>query len=150
MCLVLEWKTGLWAKAIDPLLLPFNEMTTCESVAVVDSLSPPHAISRSYWMLCTHVFCSETLMKTCCWSGCKSPSSVSSRRSHVASFVASVKAMYSASVDDNATVGCLFEHQLTGLPLSIKIKPEVDFWLSLSPAQSKLEYPSMRSLSWLP
>lgn len=58
--------------------------------------------------------------------------------------------MYSASVDDNATVRCFFEHQLTGPPFSMKIKPEVDFQSSLSPARSDSEYPSTKSLSWPP
>ncbi len=71
-----------------------------------------------------------------------------SRRSHVASLAASVRVMYSAFVDNKATVDCLFEHQLTGPPLSIKTKSEVDFRLSLSPAKSESEYPSTRSLSW--
>ena len=52
---------------------------------------------------------------------------MSSRRIHVASFAASIKATYSALVDDNVTVGCLLEHQLTGPLLSMKMKPEVDF-----------------------
>ena len=42
------------------------------------------------------------------------PSSVISKRSHVASFAAKVSAIYSASVDDNVTVICLLEHQLIG------------------------------------
>ena len=66
--------------------------------------------------------------------------------SQVASFAASVRAIYSALVDEKATVGCLFEHQLIGPPLSIKMKPEVDFQLFLSPAQSESEYPSTSSL----
>lgn len=37
MCLVLEWKTGLWAKAIDPWLSPFSGMT----VDLSDLLPPP-------------------------------------------------------------------------------------------------------------
>lgn len=72
---------------------------------------------------------------------------MSNRRSHVASFSARVRAMYYALVDDNAIVGCFLEHQLTGPSLSIKMKPEVDFRLSLSPAQSESKYPSTRSLS---
>ena len=36
---------------------------------------------------------------------------------------ASVSAIYSASVEERATVACLFEHQLTGPPLSMKINP---------------------------
>ena len=65
---------------------------------------------------------------------------MSSSRNQVASFEASVKAIYSGSVDDSATVGCLLEHQLTGPPLSMKIKPEVDFRLSLSLAQSESQF----------
>lgn len=49
-------------------------------------------------------------------------------------FTTSVKAMYLASIDKKATIGYLFEYQLTGPPLSIKIKSEVDFQLSLPPA----------------
>ena len=89
-------------------------------------------------------------MRACCLSGWSSPSSIKSSRSHVASFAARVRVMYSASVDNRTIVDCFFEHQLTGPLLSMKIKPEVDFWLSLSPAQSESEYPSMRSLSWPP
>ena len=51
------------------------------------------------------------------------PSSIISKRSHVASFAAKVSAIYSASIDDNATVVC------------------VDLRSSLSPAQSESEYP---------
>lgn len=62
---------------------------------------------------------------------------MSNRRIHIASFAASINAMYSASVDNRATVGCLLEHQLTGPPFSMKMKPEVNFQLSKSPAQSE-------------
>ncbi len=87
-------------------------------------------------------------MRACCGSGWRSPNSVNSRRSHVASFAAIVKVIYSASIDDKVTVGRLLEHKLTGPPLSIKMKPDVDFRLSLFPAQSESEYPSTKSLSW--
>ena len=73
-------------------------------------------------------------MRACCWLGCRKPNSVSSRRSHITFFAASIRAMYSASVDEKATVGYLFEHQLTEPPSSMKMKPEVDFRLFLSPA----------------
>lgn len=52
---------------------------------------------------------------------------MSNRQSHVASFTARVKAMYSVTVDDNATVGCFFEPQLTGSLLSMKMKPATLF-----------------------
>ncbi len=78
-------------------------------------------------------------MGACCWSGCKRPSSVNRSGSQVASFAVRVRAIYSASVDDSATVGCFFEHQLTGPPFSIKMKPDFDLRLSLSPAQSESE-----------
>lgn len=56
----------------------------------------------------------------------------------------------SASGDDNSTVDCLFEHQLTGHPFIMNIKPEVVFRLSLSPVQSQSKYPSTRSSSLPP
>ena len=75
---------------------------------------------------------------------------MSNRRSHIASFAANVNAIYSAWVDNKATVGCLLEYQLTGPPFSIKMKPEVDFRLSRSPAQLESEHPSTNSFSWPP
>lgn len=61
----------------------------------------------------------------------------------MASFAARVNATYSASVDDKAKIACLLEHQLTGPPFSMKMKPDVDFLVAWSPAQSELEYPLM-------
>lgn len=60
-------------------------------------------------------------------------------RQQQSSFDARVSVIYSASVDDKATVACLLEHQLTGPPLSIKMKPEVDFLVEWFPAQSESE-----------
>lgn len=68
----------------------------------------------------------------------------------MASFTASVKTIYSASVDEKAIIGCLFEHKLIGPPLSMKMKPKVDFRIFLSSAQSKLEYLFTNSLLWPP
>lgn len=59
---------------------------------------------------------------------------------HVVSFAAKLKAMYSASVDKNATVAYLFQYQLTRLRLSINMKPDVDFFMTWSLVQSKFEY----------
>lgn len=53
---------------------------------------------------------------------------------HVASFAVSVSVIYSVLVDNKTTVSSLLEHQLTELSFGIKIKPEVDFRLSKSPA----------------
>ena len=75
---------------------------------------------------------------------------MSGSRSQVASFATNVKAMYLVLVDERAIIGCLFEHQLIGPPLSMKIKLKVDFRLFLSSAQSKSEYPSTNSLLWPP
>lgn len=61
-------------------------------------------------MTSTQAFLSKTLIRACYSSNCKRPSSVSRSRSQVASFAASVRAIYSVSVDDRVTVGCLFEH----------------------------------------
>ena len=38
--------------------------------------------------------------------------------------------MYLAFVDDRATIAYLLAHQLMGPPLSIKIKPDVDFLIT--------------------
>ena len=111
---------------------------------------PPRSKSRSLWIAWTLVFYLETLMRVYCLSGWSSSSFIRNSRSHVASFATRVRAIYLASVDNRATVDCFFKHQVTGPSLSMKIKPEVNFRLSLSPAQSESEYPSMRSLSWLP
>ena len=70
------------------------------------------------------------------------------RQSHVAPFAARVNAIYSASVNNKANVACFFEHQLTGLLLSMRIKLEVDFQLFLSPVQLESKHPSTSSLSW--
>lgn len=66
--------------------------------------------------------------------GSSRPSSVKRSLSSVASFAANVRAMYLASIDDRATVRCLSEHQLIGLPFNMKIYLETEFLLSLSPA----------------
>ena len=57
----------------------------------------------------------------------------------MASQVALVKALYSASVDDKETVGCfLLLHDMTLEPM-LKTYPEVDFLSSGFPAQSESE-----------
>ena len=47
------------------------------------------------------------------------------------SFTARVRAIYSASIEERTTVGCHFKYELTGPPLSMKMKLEVDFQISL-------------------
>ena len=143
MCFVLAWKTGLWAKAIDPWLSTLSGIV----MLVAGSSFPSQALSgsKSWWIAWAHVFCSDILMSACCSSSRRRPSAVKRSRNHVASLAANVKDIYSASVDDSATVDCLFEHQLTSPPFSMNIKPDVDFRLSLSPAQSESEYPSTQS-----
>ncbi len=61
--------------------------------------------------------------------------------SHIASIVAWVWAMYSASQVEKDTVGWCFEDQLIApLPIS-KTKPEIDLRVCMSPAQSASVYP---------
>lgn len=93
----------------------------------------------SCWMLYTQEFFLETLIRVYCWSGCRRPSSIRRSHSQVTSFAARVRAMDSASIKKRAIVGCLFEHQLTGPPLRMNTNLEVNFLLSLSPAQSESE-----------
>lgn len=61
--------------------------------------------------------------------------------SHVASSATRVGTMYSDSIDDKTTVGCRFEHLLTGPPFNIKRYPAVSILLSLSPARSESGHP---------
>lgn len=56
---------------------------------------------------------------------------MSRKRGQVAFFVANVKAIYLALMEDWATVNCFLEHQLMKPLLSIKIKLNIDFRLSL-------------------
>lgn len=65
------------------------------------------------------------------------PISVSSSLSQVVSFAARVSATYSTSADERATVAYLLEHQLTGPPFNMKMKPDVEFLVTWSPAQSE-------------
>lgn len=114
MCLVRAWNTGLCAKAIEPWLSPFNSIDApCCSLS---QAMPTFLLTA--WQ---QVFDSRIIIWACWSFGSRRPSLVSSNLNHVASFVASVKAMYSASVEDSAAVDCLFEHQLTGPPFSIKM-----------------------------
>ena len=52
--------------------------------------------------------------------------------SQVAFFVAKVRGIYLASIKERSTIGYLFKHQFTRRPLKMKMKPEIDFRLSLS------------------
>lgn len=158
MCFVLEWKTELWARAIDPWLSPFSGITIWPLFSfppiltsnLPNSSSLLRAISRSCWIFWIHMFLSETLIKAYCWLGYKKSNSISKRCSQVTFFTANVKVMYLALVEKKATVGYFCEHQRTGPPLSMKTKPEVDFQLFLSPAQSESEYPFTNRLSCPP
>jgi hypothetical protein len=62
---------------------------------------------------------------------------------HIASFVAWVFAMYSASVVDNAIVGCRLLLQEMAPPPIMKTNHVVDLLSSRSPLQSASQYPSI-------
>ena len=144
--MVRAWKTGLWAKAIDPWLSHFNETKEEELllvkggkkaeavraallVKVVEgaSLSCPTALD----LICAAPVLSCAILISTYWPSLSSmPISVSSSLSQVAFIAARINVTYSASVDDQATVGCLLEHQLTGPPFSIKMNPDVDFFVA--------------------
>ncbi len=59
---------------------------------------------------------------------------------HMASFVACMFAMYSASVVDNAIIGCRLLLQEMAPPLIMKTNPVVDLLFSRSPPQSASQY----------
>src|SRR3954467_2503695 len=69
------------------------------------------------------------------------PSSLRNVRSQMASFVACVRAIYSASVDDSATVAWHLLLQLTTPPETRKIYPDVERRESRSLPQFASEYP---------
>lgn len=115
-----------------------------------DNFSPPHMMFRSFLIVWAFMLFLEILISAYCLSCSKNPSFVSKRPSHIAFLMANVRAIYLVLVDDNAIVVCFFKHQLTGPLFSMKIKSDVDFWLSLSLAQSESKYPSTKSLSWPP
>jgi hypothetical protein len=60
---------------------------------------------------------------------CGSPSSVYRFLSQHISLFASDRAIYLASVDDNAFVVCFFKHHITAPPPDLKTYPEVDLHL---------------------
>ena len=76
-----------------------------------------------------------------------SPSSVNSCRIHTFSWVAFDKAMYSASILDNATVGCFLELHVVAPPESIDTYPEIDRLSSILLPQSASEYNVMSAVS---
>ena len=65
----------------------------------------------------------------------KLPNSFNSLRSHIASCDAAHAAIYSASIDDNATDTCCFDCQLIAQQPKKKIKPVTDHLVSTSLAR---------------
>ncbi|KAL3678375.1 hypothetical protein R1sor_021331 [Riccia sorocarpa] len=65
-----------------------------------------------------------------------SAKSAASPCSQIASLAPSDRARYSASVEEQATVGCFLAHQVIGLAPSLKMYPVIDLLDSLHPAQS--------------
>ena len=61
---------------------------------------------------------------------------------HMASLQDSVHAIYSASVDDKATVGCFLDFQVIAAFPRIKAYPDVDFRVLISLAQSESQQPT--------
>lgn len=74
---------------------------------------------------------------------------LSNRSSQISSSAASFAALYSASVDDLATVCCKRLRQLTAPPAMRKTYPVVDRQVLLSPAQSALAKYIGKAQLWL-
>ena len=68
------------------------------------------------------------------------------RQRQMTSWVAKLKATYSASVEDLATVFCFRLDQLTSEFPMKNVYPDVERRVSMSPAQSESEYPNSASL----
>lgn len=95
-------------------------------------LFPLRLMFKLFWISWVLIFCFKTLIRGYWLLRRSSFSSISRRQSYVASFTIRIKAKYSASVEDKVTVACFFKYQLISPLLSIKMKPKVDFYLSLS------------------
>lgn len=80
------------------------------------------------------VFFLLTLMRTYFWLNCKRSNFISNSYVNIVFLAANISAIYSILVEKKATMSYFFEHQLTGPPFSIKIKPKVNFWLFKFPA----------------
>ena len=81
------------------------------------------------------------------WNRMVEPSSVcfklwSNAWRYKTSWAVELAAMYSASVLLRATVCCFLLPQWMAAPLNVRMKPEIDFLVSLSPAQSESVYPT--------
>ena len=83
---------------------------------------------------------SQNIVPSYRWSN---PSSFINLLRKMASFVASDKAIYSASVDDSATVFCFCDFQEIAAPPSLYTYPVYDRRSLGHPAQSSSTYPSM-------
>lgn len=130
---------------MDPWLLLFNEnevdrfagaFRAAMLVKVLDKdTSPSCHTASSFICLIPILFVTMILVYKSSLS--KRPISVSSSLNQVASFAARANATYSAFVDEKATVACIFEHQLTGPPFCMKMKPNVNFLVTWSSALSE-------------
>src|SRR3954467_2542539 len=88
---------------------------------------------------------SSKMVVTLLWK----PSSLRNVRSQMASFVACVRAIYSASVEDSATVAWRLLLQLTTPPETRKMYPDVERRESKSLPQFASEYPDKMGFSGL-
>ena len=123
------WEVGIGFNSTSPDLTrsctKWCWMSMCFVLAwCMGFLASPIHLWLSLWI---------TVAPFCGW-----PMSASKHRSQMASFVACVAAMYSASVEDRATVTCHLDDQLTGHPLTRNVYPVVDLWSLWSPPQSVL------------
>lgn len=66
------------------------------------------------------------------------PKSITIPCNHNASLGASAKAMYSALLDERATIDNKFAFQIIGIPNSAKIFPFMDFLISKLPVNQNL------------
>ena len=137
--------TSLSAKALN-LSLVSAFVSTSASCWVVgisfNTTSPDSTRSRTKWcwmLMCfvcawcigflaspIHPWLSSWMTVAPFW-GC--PMSANRRQSQMASLVAWVADMYSASIEDRATVTCRLDDQLTGHPLTRNVYPVVDLRL---------------------
>ena len=90
--------------------------------------------------MCTAAWLSQN---TCIGKGIVTESSPSSLSSHTTSPTTCLMALYSASAEDNDTVGCFLDFQLIGLSPSKTKYPLTDLLESGHVAQSESQYALM-------
>jgi len=118
MCLVRSWNFGFFTSWIASCL----STKICWGSVALESLS-----EHKQWRHCS----------ACLYRILPYNMRAYKEQTQMASFVASEASMYSPSIFEKATSGCLQARQIMAPPASMNTQPDVDFRSSGSPAKSE-------------